>query len=86
MHEGGLIHPIRHYLPFWPECLQIKFQKIYLCKATFLHIRNSVLKNENLQCNVLPAANKFSRIEICNFVDGPKSNVLVEVHIPRSIL
>ena len=31
-------------LPFWPECLHIKFQKIVYVRL-FLHIRNSALQN-----------------------------------------
>ena len=30
--------------------------------------------------------NKFSRVQICNFVGGPKSNVLAEALLPRNIL
>ena len=38
-------------VPFWPECLHIKFPKIYLCKAIFyiFEIRSRKIKS----CNVI---------------------------------
>ena len=38
-------------VPFWPECLHIKFPKIYLCKAIFYIFKNQFRKIN--VCNVI---------------------------------
>ena len=73
-------------VPFWPECLHVKFQKICLCKAiccTFeIRFRKINICNVTFYLRQI----KFSGIQICNFVGGPKSNVLAEALRPRNIL
>ena len=77
---GGLVF----CLPFWPECLHIKFQKIYLCKAIFYIFAIAFRKIKI--CNVIFYARQINYPEFKYVISWwSKSCVLAEALLPTRV-
>ena len=71
-------------LPFWPDCLHIKFQKIYLCKVIF-YIFEIAFRKIKI-CNVIFYARQINYPEFKYVISWwSKSRMLAEALLPTRV-